>query len=86
MYNYNEQRPEVFKEENQAKFLEIRDRAIKLCESAGCVKMGKLLAAGDSWTSMAMVVRLVELGELREIPQSNVAGQDRIFVRIYKTA
>lgn len=35
---------------------------------------------GDSWEMMARVDRLVELGEIREITGSNVAGQDRVFV------
>jgi hypothetical protein len=37
--------------------------------------------SGDSWTMLACMDRLVELGEIREVPQSGVAGQDRIFVK-----
>lgn len=81
MYNYQKLKPEIFKEENQAKFLAARDKADELLELAGAVTMGRLIGSGDSWVSMAMVDRLVELGELREVRQGNVAGQHRIFVR-----
>jgi hypothetical protein len=35
---------------------------------------------GDSWTMLACVDRLVELGEIREIVQADVPGQYRVFV------
>lgn len=45
--------------------------------------MGNIISgsSGDSWLLLACVDRLVELGELREIPQTHTAGQDRIFVK-----
>jgi len=35
--------------------------------------------AGDSWTMLACIDRLVELGELWEVVSQPVAGQHRIF-------
>lgn len=45
--------------------------------------MGHAMAgAGESWVRMAMVDRLVELGEIREVKQEGyVAGQRRIFTK-----
>jgi len=84
MYDYKTERPTVFTEEGQRMFLGIRDHAHKLLAEAGAVTCGKAMQgakSGDSWTMLACVDRLVELGELREIAQpGNVAGQDRVFV------
>ena len=63
-------------------FLKIRDRAQFLLDTAGAFRMGVVLnaASGDTWRMMACVDRMVELGEIREIPLPDVAGQNRIFV------
>lgn len=84
MYNYQEQRPFVFTEECQKTFLKIRDRVDALSKVAGALTMSFAMGAatGDTWHLLACVDRLVELGEIREIPQSNVSGQNRIFVKI----
>ena len=82
-YDYATERPFVFSEEGQKTFLAIRDRATYLLAQAGAVRCHELLAtsAGDSWHILACVDRLIELGELRELPQSGVMGQFRVFVR-----
>ena len=81
MYNYTTERPYVFTEDGQVKFLEIRDRAKELISSSGAATMACLMhVTGDSFQRMACVDRLVELGELREIEHGKCAGQDRIFV------
>lgn len=80
-YLYATERAEVFLEENQNTFLRIRDSARRLLDAAGAFQMGKVIGVGSSWTNMACVDRLVELGELREVPQENVAGQHRIFIK-----
>ena len=62
----------------------MRDKAFDLLSTSGSVTMGSLLNGfmGSSWTNMAYVDRLVELGELREIQQvAGIAAQNRIFVR-----
>lgn len=82
-YRYENERPKLFTEEGQRDFLKVRDEVDRLLRLAGAVQMGKLLGivSGDSWVALARIDRLVELGELREVTGSNVAGQDRVFVR-----
>ena len=82
MYDYQNLKPELFTEAEQKTFLAIRDYVHTQLESAGAITMGKAINActGDSWILMAHVDRLVELGEIREIPQYYIRAQDRIFV------
>jgi len=85
MYKYSELKPTLFTEENQELFLGIRDPVQQMLSVSGAVRMGQAMAlpkgagAADTWTLLACVDRLVEMGELREIP-TNGAGQDRVFV------
>jgi len=83
MYDYNKQKSEIFKPENQTTFLKVRDYVGELLNNSGAFKMSSTFKnqTGDVWTMIAYIDRLVEIGEIREIPQNNVAGQDRIFVR-----
>lgn len=82
-YSYAAERAEIFTESGQETFLKIRDNAHKLIKLAGSATMGKLMSApgvyGSSWTAMACVHRLVELGELRSVWNEG-AGQDEVFV------
>lgn len=83
-YEYEKERPSVFTDEGQRKFLKIRDRAFSLCKTAGVARMEEIISGslGDSWQLLACVDRLVEIGDLREIQQVGyVAGQHRIFRR-----
>ena len=83
-YNYQEEKATLFTEARQKDFLKMRDKAFDLLSTSGSVTMGSLLNGfmGSSWTNMAYVDRLVELGELREIQQvAGIAAQNRIFVR-----
>ncbi len=81
-YNYETEKKEIFTEEGQRQFLQIRDTVQDLLKKAGAVRMEEATArvTGNSWTHLACVDRLVELGEIREIPQQSCAGQFRIFV------
>ena len=83
MYDYQAERPEIFTEAGQRDFLKVRDNVQRLLDIAGAVKMGKAIEviSGDSWLQLACVDRLVELGEIREVTDEDVAGQDRVFVR-----
>ena len=79
-YSYATQRSEIFTEAGQEQFLKIRDNAHRLIKQSGAATMGKLVVgSGDSWTLMACVHRLVELGELISIWDKG-CGQDEVFV------
>lgn len=83
MYTYAEQRKNIFTEDGQVTFLKIRDNVQCLLKQAGSVRMEEAINGvyGDTWTMLACVDRLVELGEIREITkQGEVAGQHRVFV------
>ena len=82
MYDYKTERPYTFSEEGQKQFLSIRDRINRLFKSAGAVRMEEAIngECGSSWQMLACVDRLVELGEIREISQPDVAAQHRVFI------
>lgn len=81
-YAYADQKDRLFTDEGQRDFLAVRDHVCGLLEEAGAFRMQEaMIGSGDSWDMLARVDRLVELGEIREIPQPNCAGQDRVFVR-----
>ena len=84
MYNYETEKAAIFTEAGQEIFLAVRDGVHKALEMSGAITMGKAMnfatGSGSSWTMMAHVDRLVELGEIQEIPQAFCAGQHRIFV------
>lgn len=67
MYTYEELKPQLFTDEGQRLFLRIRDHVNRLLAMSGAVRMQEAIAQspGDSWTMLACVDRMVELGELR---------------------
>lgn len=81
-YAYETEKVALFTEKGQRQFLRVRDHVHAILAKGGAITMGRAVAceSGDSWTIMACVDRLVELGEIREIPQDRCAGQDRVFV------
>jgi hypothetical protein len=85
MYNYKTERHKIFTELGQEMFLSIRDNTHKLLADAGAVSMGSAISGctgGDSWTMLACVDRLVELGEIKEVDRgSQCPGQHRVFVK-----
>jgi len=84
MYNYQTEKSKIFTEDGQETFLKIRDKVQHLLKQSGAVMMQNAIngVTGDSWLHMACVDRLVELKEIREITQENVAGQHRVFVAV----
>lgn len=84
MYNYNEQKYRLLTDEGQRTFLKIRDNISKLLDKSGAVRLQEAIevSLGDNWLHIACIDRMVELGEIREIPQKNIRGQDRIFIGI----
>ncbi len=71
VYNYQTQKPNLFTEEGQVMFLKVRDKAKKLLTIAGAFRQHEVLndLTGDGWDMIACVDRLVELGEIEEIPR-----------------
>lgn len=82
-YDYATQKPHIFTEEGQVMFLKIRDTAKALIAKAGVARFDKMIAGctGDSWDMLACADRLVEIGEIHEIPNTKSrAGQHRVFI------
>ena len=82
-YHYASEKPKLFSEEGQVMFIKIRDNVHALLKKAGAVRMQEAMhcgAGGDSWTMLACVDRLVELGEIREVTGPAICGQYRVFV------
>ena len=84
MYKYEENKSYIFTDDGQRAFLKVRDCANDLLDKAGAFMLTcawAYLGGGDSWHHIACVDRMVELGEIVEITQPGVAGQNRVFVR-----
>ena len=81
MYDYKIQRKELFTEHGQEMFIKIRDKAKALLDVAGAFRMDAVMkTSGDTWTMLACVDRMIEIGELKEVTKAgSVAGQHRIF-------
>jgi len=82
-YDYEKEKPKIFTDKGQVEFLKVRDEAHRLLQDAGAFMIFSACKkiSGDTWTMMAYVDRLVELGEIREITGPDVFGQDRVFVK-----
>lgn len=83
MYDYKKEREQIFTEDGQVTFLEIRDKSKLLLKTAGCFRLQELIQGftGDSWFNIACIDRLVEIGEIKEVTDSTkVQGQHRIFI------
>lgn len=70
-YCYETQKKELFTDEGQKLFIGIRDRVKELLETAGAFRQQEALSGftGCSWDMIACIDRLVELGEIEEIPR-----------------
>jgi len=81
-YDYNKEKSYLFTDEGQREFLQVRDNVKRLLEEAGAFSTCKAWkgVSGDSWQMLAMIDRLVELKEIREISQYGVSQQARVFV------
>lgn len=75
-YNYQIERPGLFTEQGQVRFIGIRDRVNILMKNSGAFRLREAKIA--SWEDIACVDRMVELGELVELPR-DCWGQYRVF-------
>ena len=72
-YEYQAQKVELFTDEGQRMFLKVRDKAKHLLKEAGAFRQQEVLrdcGGGDSFTMIACVDRLVELGEIVELERN----------------
>jgi len=87
-YSYQTERPFVFTEDGQVMFLQVRDHVAHLLKIAGAFQMERALdgikGSYGSWSGLACVDRLLELGEIREVSQPGSAGQYRTFTKVYR--
>jgi hypothetical protein len=84
MYNYQTEKPRLFTEEGQVMFLKVRDQVKKLLAEAGAVRAQEAWkgVCGDGWQMIACLDRLIELREIRELPDVKAPAQHRVFVAI----
>jgi hypothetical protein len=83
MYNYESQKHWIFTDDGQKAFIKARDNALALLSKAGAFMTFsplKNVPYGDTWQGMALIDRMVELGDIREVTGPSVAGQHRVFV------
>ena len=83
MYNYEIEKLKLDTAEGKHVFYHVKETIKNLLSLAGAVRMEEALnkISGDSWTQIACMDRLVELGELKEITDGHDAcDQDRVFV------
>jgi hypothetical protein len=81
MYNYAQERPWIFTDEGQIALIKAYKNAIRLINIAGAASGMKIVydCAHNTFKMMALLDRLVEMHELREVTGPNV-WENRIFV------
>jgi len=83
-YTYAEYKPNVLTDDGQRLFLQIRDRVKSLLKIAGAFRLQEAVSesVGSSFDMLACVDRLVELGEIYELPRHESVcpwSQNRVF-------
>lgn len=70
-YCYETQKKELFTDEGQKIFIQIRDNVHRLLSIAGAFRQQEATkgCSGSSWDMIACIDRLVELGEIVELPR-----------------
>jgi hypothetical protein len=85
MYDYKTEKPFIFTEEGQKMFLRVRDKANALHETAGActIEHATEYLSGSSWSMLACVDRLVEIGEYKYL-ENDGCTQHRVLVKIVR--
>lgn len=85
MYNYEKEKPRIFTDKGQQEFLKLYDRARQLLEESGAFMMLHVcsILPGNSYSHIACVDRLVELGIVREVTSPHTANTNRVFVKAH---
>lgn len=82
-YDYATEKPFIFTDEGQRMFLRIRDKFQQLFEFSGAARLDKAIAgnSGSSWSMLACVDRLEELGEIQRVTSSDkFATQHQVYI------
>lgn len=82
MYNYQIEKQWISTLEGQRDMLRVRDWVKDILQSAGAFTLQNavdICKAGDSFSRIACVDFLVELGEIEEVPGQTCASQYRIY-------
>jgi len=82
-YSYATERSWLFTEQGSTCLVRARDNAMRLLREAGAFMAFAPLRGvqyGDTWKALAILDRMVEMGDIREVTGANVRGQDRVFV------
>jgi len=83
-YNYEFHKKELYSDLGMQMLLDVNDKAIKLIEVSGCVKVSKVLdgITGDSFTMLACIDQLIKMKRVREVfPVSGSTAQNRILIK-----
>ena len=82
MYNYHEEKKNLFTEDGMKTYIEIRDNFYKLLKQSGAVRLQEAIqpAIGSSFTMIACIDYMVEQGEIAEVTSANTFTQHRVFV------
>ena len=81
-YNYETEKQWLFTDDGQRALFKAADNARELLRKSGAFMSFKALNGvgyGDTFMAMAILDRLVELGDIREVTGAGTWGQDRIF-------
>jgi hypothetical protein len=81
-YDYKTERSKLFSEDGVSALMKVRENANKCIRASGAVMSSHLMqGASDTWTALAAMDYLVEIGDLKEVTNKSVMGQHRVFVR-----
>jgi hypothetical protein len=83
MYNYSDFKTWILSDEGQRAFITFRDKAKTMLEQTGSFTLGCAIGwgSGDSWQRIALVDRMVELGELTKVERPGYASQSQVYVK-----
>lgn len=84
MYKYEDEKKEVFTELGAKAFMAIKDNIERVTKvSGGIITMWACMSgiSLDTWTAMACVDFIAEIGLIREVKYGPCAGQYRIFAK-----
>jgi hypothetical protein len=82
-YSYETEKAALFTDDGQRMFLRVRDRVGTLLKQSGAFTLGHAIDActGNSWTMLACVDRLEELGEIRCVRRyPDCSTQEQVYV------